>query len=374
MDEKIRCSEITDHTLAYILFTSGSTGSPKGVPISHGNLSAFIKAFSSSPFRIGKDDRCLQMFELTFDVSVSSYLPALLTGACVFTVPGDGIKYMHVLRVLTQYKLTSIQIVPSIIKLAKNLLNRIRVPDVRNCIMTGEATMVDLLTIWRPCIPEARIFNFYGPTESTIYCSFLEYSDVHPKNYNGMLAIGKNFEGMDLLIVNEEGEETKPGEKGELLIGGPQVTRGYVKNDAKNKESFVFVPFHGRTERFYRSGDMCYKDRNEDIFYCGRFDNQVKIQGFRIELSEIEYLVRKQFNLNNVVIVTEDSQGAARLVLVVEDQENRDTDPIITFLKGKLPEYMIPAAGGSMGEFPLNSSGKTDRKKIKELLNGGVRA
>lgn len=364
---------ITEGTdLAYILFTSGSTGAPKGVPISHSNLAAFIKAFRASPFTVGKEDRCLQMFELTFDVSVSSYLPALLAGACVYTVPNDGIKYMHVLRVLTRYKLTCIQIVPSIVKLAKPLLKRISVPETRACILTGEATMADLLPIWRPCIPEARIFNYYGPTEATIYCSYLEYSEARPKTYNGMLAIGKAFEGMELLVVNEKGEETAMGEKGELLIGGPQVTEGYIKNESKNREAFIQRSAGSGTKRFYRSGDMCYRDEDGDIFYCGRFDNQVKIQGFRIELSEIEFLVRTQLGYNNVVIVTEDEQGAARLVLVVENRPDADMRPIITHLKGKLPEYMVPAAGHFIEEFPLNTSGKTDRKRIKEILNGSI--
>jgi acyl-coenzyme A synthetase/AMP-(fatty) acid ligase len=314
------------------------------------------------------------MFELTFDVSVSSYLPALLKGACVYTVPNDGIKYMHVLRVMTQYRLTSVQMVPSVIKLAKKLLNRISIPEVKRCILTGEATMVDLLELWLPCVPNASIFNFYGPTESTIYCSFLQYAEARPKSYNGMLAIGKSLKGMDLLIVNDLGDEASPNEKGELLIGGPQVTAGYLKNESKNKESFVSRSINGEPKSFYRSGDMCYRDEDGEIFYCGRFDNQVKIQGFRIELSEIEFLVRKQFGVNNVVIVEENEQGVTKLLLVIESQLNEDITKIIAYLKDKLPDYMVPGVTNSMEEFPLNSSGKTDRKKIKEILSGSLTA
>jgi len=358
--------------LAYILFTSGSTGAPKGVPISHGNISAFIEAFSSSPFKITREDRCLQMFELTFDVSISSYLPALLSGACVYTVPNDGIKYMHVLRILNQYALTSIQIVPSIIKLAKPLLKRLNFDTVRNCILTGEATSIDLVGLWMPCVPHAVIYNYYGPTESTIYCSFLQYRPESAKTYNGMLAIGKAFDGMELLIVKEDGGRAGLLEKGELWIGGPQVTGGYINNEQKNKDSFIVIREGDMTKRFYRSGDMCYSDEQGDIYYCGRYDNQVKIQGFRVELSEIEFLVRDKFGVNNVVVVEQNAQGATRLILVMENVKAADVQPVLDYLKRKLPEYMIPSDSRIVNEFPLNSSGKTDRKKIRELLYESV--
>jgi len=368
-DREIHCPDADKGSLAYILFTSGSTGLPKGVPISHENIGAFLDAFGKSPFKVVREDRCLQMFELTFDVSISSYLPALLCGACVYTVPNDGVKYMHVLRVLTQYKLTSIQIVPSIIKLAKPLLKRIKAPEVRNCILTGEATMTNLVTEWRSCVPNAAIYNYYGPTEATIYCSYLHYAEGCDKHYNGMIAIGKAFSGMELLIVDESGNESAVNEKGELLIGGGQVTPGYINNPEKNRLSFVERMVGGRKVRFYRSGDMCYKDAEGDIFYCGRFDNQVKIQGFRIELSEIEYLVRDKFSINNVVIVSENEQGANKLILVLEGEQNGKLGDVSQYLKTKLPEYMVPADVQSVDEFPLNSSGKTDRKAIKEILN-----
>ncbi|HEX3933301.1 MAG TPA: AMP-binding protein, partial [Puia sp.] len=336
------------------------------------NLSLFIEAFDSSPGRITREDRCLQMYELTFDLSISSYLPPLLNGACVYTVPNGEVKYMQVLRITSEYRLTSIQIVPSIIKLAKPLLKRISLPAVRNCIMGGEATQIDLLTSWRTCIPNAAIYNYYGPTESTIYCSWMEYPAGCRKQYNGMIAIGKAMNGTTLLIVGDKDEELPAGEKGELLIGGRQLTPGYVKNEEKNRASFLEKTIAGRKMRFYRSGDMCYKDEEGDIFYCGRFDNQVKIQGFRVELSEIEFLVRGRFEINNVVIVSETEQGATRLVLVLEKEGKEDVGTVLTYLKDKLPEYMVPARVTIMDEFPLNTSGKIDRKRIKEMLNGSA--
>lgn len=361
--------DINPGDLAYILFTSGSTGLPKGVPISHKNLTTFVKSFEASEFKITKSDRCLQMFELTFDVSVSSFLIPFLNGACIYTVSNQGIKYINVLKLIQQYQLTSIQIVPSIIRLGKSLLPRLKFPEVKNCILTGEATHIDLLPEWQKSLPNAQLFNFYGPTESTIYCSSYKCDLENMKEYNGMLAIGKPLQNVTLLVVNEDFKETNVNEKGELLIGGDQVTEGYLNNELKNRESFISVNRNGRVEIFYRSGDMCYRDLEGDIFYCGRYDNQVKIQGFRVELSEIEICVRSQFGINNIVIPFKNRLGAVELELVVEKNLNGEYATILNHLKSRLPEYMIPVRVSEMNEFPVNSSGKTDRNNIKAQLD-----
>jgi D-alanine--poly(phosphoribitol) ligase subunit 1 len=369
--------DLDESCLAYVLFTSGSTGLPKGVPISHRNISAFVDAFLASPYGIKRGDRSLQMFELTFDVSISSYLIALLKGACVYTVPNQGVKYMHVLKLIGQHELTHVQIVPSTINLAKPLLKRLQFAHVRCCGLVGEATMVDLLPEWRRCIPQAEIYNYYGPTEASIFCSIYQVESDHPKSYNGMLAIGKAMKGMELKVVDDKGDEVGVQVKGELVIGGDQVTSGYLNNPEKNKASFLelFSEDHtndGTVKRFYRSGDICFVDEVGDVFYCGRLDNQVKVQGFRVELSEIEFHVRSRFNMNNVVILSENKQGAMELILVLEKMETPDLSAVLDHLKDKLPDYMVPARIERMPEFPLNESGKTDRKKIKGILNGAV--
>ena len=364
VDFEIR--EFGKNTNAYILFTSGTTGIPKGVPITHENLFAFVNNFESTGFQIRSDDRCLQMFDLTFDVSISSFLMPLLKGACIYTVP-EGIKYIEVLKLIQLHQLTSIQIVPSVLRLGKNLVKRMKFPWVRNCILTGEATSIDLLPDLWECLQNSQIYNFYGPTESTIYCSYFHIAPSKYKNYNGMLAIGKPIGNMELVIVNENNIEVEPHEKGELMIGGDQVTLGYLNDTAKNSKSFIQLEQKGN-RRFYRSGDMCYKDEMGDIYYCGRYDNQVKIQGFRIELGEIEYQVNTQFEINSIVVVIDNNQTLPELVLVLELRNPVGFDAIMDYLKVKLPEYMIPKRIEIIDEFPLGTSGKTDRRKIKEMV------
>ena len=355
--------------LAYILFTSGSTGSPKGVPISFGNLNSFLEAFAKSPVKIDAEDKCLQMFELTFDVSISSFLPALIKGACVYTIPNEVIKYLHVLKLIIKYRLTVIQIVPSVIRLSLPLLNKLNLPSVKYCILTGEATSIELFTMWKNTIPLSKIFNYYGPTEATIYCSYYDCNNSEINTYNGMIAIGKPFDGIRMLVVDELNNEVKTGEKGELLMSGNQVSSGYLNNEKKNASSYILLNEGINKTFFYRSGDSCYKDENGNIHYCGRLDSQVKIQGFRIELSEIEICVKSISKLNNVVITKKNKVDALELILVLETNENYDETALAKKMKEKLPEYMLPSSVYVLREFPLNSSGKTDRVQIKLLLN-----
>lgn len=355
--------------LAYTIFTSGSTGTPKGVPISFENLNSFINAFKNSPVIIGPDDRCLQMFELTFDVSISSFLPALISGACIYTVPNNVIKYVHVLKLMTTHKLTVVQIVPSVIQLAKSLLPKLNLHFVKYCILTGEATSLDSFELLKKCLSSAKIYNYYGPTESTIYCSYFD-CNKSLKSYNGMIAIGRPFKDISMIIVDELLNEVEIGVKGEMLLAGTQLTTGYLNNPDKSSTSFVSLKCDGNNVRYYKTGDICFKDEQGDIYYCGRLDSQVKIQGFRIEMSEIEICVRNISKLNSIVVPKVNKMGALELALVLEAEKNYDIKFLKDKLKEKLPEYMVPNLIYLVEELPLNSSGKLDRMKIKAMING----
>ena len=156
---------------AYIIFTSGSTGEPKGVPISRRNLNAFYKAYRALGWELDESDRMLQMFELTFDVSVVSFLYPLTLGACVYAVPQKGMKYLNVLDIMERHRLTFAAVAPSVLRLSRPYFGEISFPDLRYLIVTAEATDVNLLDEFRPCIPNATVINLYGPTEATIYCT-----------------------------------------------------------------------------------------------------------------------------------------------------------------------------------------------------------
>lgn len=345
-----------DDRLIYILFTSGSTGVPKGVPITYKNVKTFVDSYQALAFRCDASDRFLQMFDLTFDVSVASYLIPLLLGACTYTVQPEGIKYMNVYKLIRKYEISFASVVPSIINYLRPYFSEISLPHLRYCILTAEASNLKIVQEWARCLPNGQVVNLYGPTEATIWCIGYFFNALRPKAYNEMLIIGRPFTNVDVLIVDEHGNPVKPGEKGEMLVAGDQVTPGYVNNEERNRTAFIVKA--GR--RYYNTGDVCYVDADGDIFYCGRADHQVKIQGFRIELSEIEVAVREQFALNTAAVVYRNALGVQQIGLFVEGYAG-EVESVRDALERKLPYYMIPSTIRIIDNLPYNSSGKVDR-------------
>lgn len=352
---------------AYIIFTSGSTGEPKGVPISRKNLNAFYKAYRALGLELDENDRMLQMFELTFDVSVVSFLYPLTLGACVYTVPQKGMKYLNVLDIMERHRLTFAAIAPSVLRLSQPYFGEISFPDLRYLIVTAEATDVNLLDEFRPCIPNATVINLYGPTEATIYCTSYVIPAEGAKHHNGMAAIGKTFQGMDYLIASPSGKQLPAGETGELWIAGPQLMSGYWGAPEKTAECFVKDP---SGKLYYRTGDLCLADTDGDIIYCGRKDTQVKIQGYRIELGEIEYHVKAFYkhSCNAVVLPVYTTDGSCELHLAVE-KESEDTEGSLEqYMQSHLPSYMLPRQIHFIPCFPQNNSNKIDRNKLLKYI------
>jgi D-alanine--poly(phosphoribitol) ligase subunit 1 len=362
-------NEVPDDNLAYILFTSGSTGQPKGVPISRGNLGTFMKAFWEVGFEINEEDRCLQCFDLTFDVSVQSFMVPLARGACTYTIPHDQIKYSYAYGLLEQHKLTFGAMAPSMVNFLQPYFEEIDLPDLRYNILTAEASALGLVKEWSKCIPNAEIYDFYGPTEATVYCTYYKYNPRGPnKQYNGMLSIGKPLNGVIAIVTDDDNRVIENNNKGELCIAGGQITSGYWQNQEKNLISFVEIVLNGIKHRFYKTGDLCYIDSEGDIMYSGRLDYQVKIQGFRIEMGEIEHYARELANgLTTVAVAFKNDTGNDEIALFVKG-ELTDTDWLADQLKLKLPYYMMPSKIIVKDDFPLNSNGKIDRNILIKSL------
>ena len=355
------CEAIVAADVAYVLFTSGSTGIPKGVPISFDNLDAFVDGFYDLGYEINPTDRCLQMFDLTFDLSVMSYLLPLLNGACVYTVPATAIKYQYVAELLEDCRLTVALMVPSILHYLRPYFDEMRYDSMRYSLFCGEALPVDLAGEWSKCVPFARVDNVYGPTENTIFCTFYQYSrEKGNKELNGILSIGRAMKGTATLVVDEKNVPVPEGDVGELCLAGRQLTRGYWKNEQKNRESF----FCHEGIRFYKTGDLC-SESGGDLMYHGRLDFQVKIQGFRVELGEVEFALKKvlERKSNVVAVAFENSIGNTEIGVFIES-ETGDKQKIVEGLKRSLPSYMLPSQIHFVGRFPLNDNGKTDRKKL----------
>jgi amino acid adenylation domain-containing protein len=352
--------------IAYILFTSGTTGLPKGVQISLGNLSAFIDAMIDLGHEIHDTDRVLQMFELTFDFSVVSYVLPSYGGACIYTIPEGEVKFNYALDLLEEHHLTVLFLVPSVITYLQMYFDDIDEQETRLCSFCGEALTLDITNRWQKCIPNARIINFYGPTEDTVFCSYYDVNATNQKNLNDVISVGKAMKNGDMFILNENNEEAKPEERGELCLAGPQLSPGYWNNPEKNAESF----FEHNGKRFYKTGDLCYMDADGDIMYVGRMDFQAKIQGFRVELSEIEHYAAEFFGSehHSLCVAFTNKIGNTEIGMAVEGKEF-DTAPALEYIKSKLPPYEVPTKVLFFERFPLNNNGKLDRKKISEKFS-----
>lgn len=359
----------SDDSLAYILFTSGSTGKPKGVPITRGNIGSFIKSFWEVGFHIDQNDRCLQCFDLTFDVSIQSFLIPLTKGACTYTIPHDQIKYSYVYGLLEEHQLTFGAMAPSMIRYLRPYFDEINIPSMRYNILTAEASPVDLVNEWSKCIPNAEIYDFYGPTEATIYCTYYKFNkNGINKHLNGIMSIGRVMSGLTAIIIDKAENVLGVNQKGELCISGGQLTPGYWNNPEKTTESFFDREWEGTIHRFYKTGDSCLIDNKGDIMYAGRLDYQVKIQGYRIELGEIEFHAREYLQGENAIAIAfENKMGNAEIALFVEG-ELADPNVLLEYLKSKMAYYMIPTKILLNKQFPLNSNGKTDRNILKKIL------
>lgn len=373
--------EVSDDALAYILFTSGSTGVPKGVCISRRNVAAFMDSFWKTGITITPEDRCMQVFDLTFDVSVQSYLVALTRGACVYTVPYGQVKYLYAASLIQEQKITFGAMAPSMLTYLRPYFDEFDATSMHQCILTAEACPIDLMEAWYKCAPNVEIYDFYGPTEATIYCTYYKLTrGGNNLSLNGIISIGKPMANVQAIIIDEDGnvipEKSGAEHKGELCVAGNQVTPGYWKNDEKNASSFFTMSMdapNGETAegaiRFYHTGDLCYWDESGNIMYSGRIDQQAKIQGFRVELGEIEFHAREYFNKEKRVmaIAFQNEKNLTEIALFIESQPI-DTKSMVEYLRSKMPSYMIPTRILFEPCFPLNKSEKVDRNALKQKL------
>lgn len=337
---------------AYILFTSGTTGKPKGVPISYSNLQHFYEGFWSLGYSLSASDRFLQMFELTFDLSVSSFLIPLCLGASFHTLDKSIIKPLALYDVLESQQISFALMVPSAVEMLAPYSDDIELPELKYTQFCGEALKLNQLNTWSACCPNSQIDNVYGPTEATIYCTrYTAYPLSHPpKQKNGIVCIGQPMKHVSL----------KLSESNELMLGGLQTTSGYLHSTDEQKAKFQ--------QGYYLSGDLAEFD-GVDYYCLGRLDDQVKVQGYRIELSELEFAasrIRENVRFKAVAIVSE-SNTRLHLFCVSEKLNSLELPSFESQLKDQLPWYMVPHQIHEIPDFPLNVNGKIDKKQLIEM-------
>jgi acyl-coenzyme A synthetase/AMP-(fatty) acid ligase len=234
----------------------------------------------------------------------------------------------------------------------------IDLPDLRNVALSGEAVPLKLTQEFQQCCPNAQFHNYYGPTECTIFCTSYKIPREEIPAVNGIVSIGEATLNQISKLIREDGTEAGYDEKAELYLGGTQVSLGYVKNEILNQSSFLSID----NVRFYKTGDLVVQKKDGLLYYLGRKDQQVKIQGYRIELMEVEHLCKQALKTEAAVVAVKDNRGFDNLVLFVKKGLSLDISEALATL---LPKYMTPTRIIELDEFPLNDNGKLDRKTLK---------
>jgi D-alanine--poly(phosphoribitol) ligase subunit 1 len=356
---------------AYVLFTSGSTGKPKGVRISFFNLNAFLGDFMEYPaYSFIPEDRFLQIYDLSFDGSIPSWVVPLACGASVFTVPSGEIKYLAAYKLMQEHQLTFIKMPPSTLTFLRPYFPSIHLPAVKYCLLGGEALPGSLAKEFESCIPNALIQNVYGPTETAVISLIYDWNGDGNgrKEHLGIASVGKPIGSCKVMVLADDNQAAEPGVIGELIIAGNQVSPGYWNNRELNQRAFIDREVDGKSLRFYRTGDMVMMDQEGDLMFLGRNDEQVQVRGYRVELGEIESLAREFLGGKNVMAAGIASEAADMQLFLAIESAPMDPGPLRKHLEMHLPPYMVPGKVKFIQKFPRLVSGKLDRRAIQEQL------
>ncbi|MDP4084351.1 MAG: D-alanine--poly(phosphoribitol) ligase subunit DltA [Bacillota bacterium] len=355
----------------YIIYTSGSTGNPKGVQISANNLQSFVD-WMVKDFPINGNLQFLNQAPFSFDLSVMDLYPALASGGHIFAITKDMIakpKYLF-----EAFKKSNIQIwtsTPSFVQmcLMDPSFTEELLPELTVFLFCGEILPVSISQQLLKRFPKAKVFNTYGPTEATVAVTYVEINTEVLQQYES-LPVGKSKEDTRILLVDENWNEVSEGEKGEIIIVGPSVSKGYLgQKDLTDK---AFTSFEGQMA--YKTGDAGYKE-NDQLFYKGRMDFQIKLHGYRMELEEIEHhIAQSQYVKMAVVVPIYQNDKIEYLTAAiipsehVFEKEYQLTGAIKKELSEVLPAYMIPRKFSYYDDLPMTPNGKIDRKQIKEKV------
>ncbi|OQY56578.1 MAG: hypothetical protein B6247_03280 [Candidatus Parabeggiatoa sp. nov. 2] len=363
-----RCSP---DNLAYVIYTSGSTGVPKGVMVEHQGMLNHLYA-KIDEIKLTKTDIVAQNASQTFDISVWQFLAILLMGGRVHIVNDEtAADPVLLLKQVVQQRITVLEIVPSLLQMILEEITlqaetRPNLSQLRWLILTGEALPPQLCLKWLAAYPAIPLLNAYGPTE----CSD-DVSHYRLENSPGLevsnIPIGKPVNNMRLYVLDASGQLVPIGVVGELYVGGVGVGRGYLKNSPKTAE--VFVPDRFSQEsgaRLYKTGDLARWREDGNLEYLGRIDHQIKLRGFRIELGEIEATLTQHEAVTEAVVVLIRDEGNPRLAAYITLATPTDyiAQVLRTWLKARLPDYMMPAHIMSLEQLPLTPNGKIDRNAL----------
>jgi len=347
--------------LAYVIYTSGSTGNPKGVEIQHRAVNNFISSVADE-IEFGSGSAILALTSMSFDIFVlESLLPLLNSMKVVIASDQDTVDTESLANTIVNNHVGIMQATPSRMKMILEHPNGKGVVQGLKTLLVGGDTFTENLLDELKELSECKIYNMYGPTEATVWATLKELSAVNTSE----ITIGKPLGNYKVMILDKDNQVQPVGVSGELCILGDSLARGYQNRTELTEEKFI--KFQGDSgERMYRTGDLARWLPNGEIEFLGRIDNQVKVRGYRIELSEIEKQILAVGKIGEAVVLAKSDQSGDKYLCAYYVGEELEGDIVREKLSANLPEYMIPSHFIQLEKMPLNINGKIDRKALPE--------
>lgn len=371
-DDALATPPVEMHPLdaAYILFTSGSTGVPKGVVVPVGAVDHYLRAITPL-LGLQASDRMLETFEPSFDASVHNLFSAWEAGASLHILPASRV--MSAVAFAREQALTVWTSVPSLVGMLRQVKALVAdaLPQVRLSCFGGEPLTRGVVQAWQAVAPASALWNLYGPTEATVTCLAQRVGDPLPlREGSDVLAIGQPLPGCEVAVLDAHGRRRPEGEVGELAVAGPQLATGYLDDVALTAQRFVTQG----GKRWYRTGDLAVRDGAGRMHCLGRVDHQVKVRGHRVELEEVDAHLRQVLDTALVATLAWPLvDGAAQGLVAFVAGQPVDEAATVCALQSRLPPYMVPARILAVEDMPLNASGKVDRQALRQRLQDGGR-
>jgi len=363
---------IISSTPAYIMFTSGSTGIPKGVLISHGNILSFI-AWSIERFSVNTHDRFAQVSPLYFDNSVFDFYTALFSGACLVPIDKQTSKNPRKLTEHVDRQQCTIWFsVPSLLVylLTMRVLREDNMKSIRSFVFGGEGfPKGELKKLYELYSKRSSLVNVYGPTEGTCICSSHNITQTDFEDMSKLAPLGPINPNFEYLVADRELHDVEAGKKGELYLIGPNISLGYYNDLERTNSSFIQNPkIHTHVDIIYKTGDLVY-ERDGLLWFAGRIDNQIKHMGYRIELEEVESALNGlNYISQSAVLYERVNDNYGKIVAYVASNSKITESRIKEDLHSLIPEYMIPNIVDIRGELPKNANGKINKKLLNNKL------
>jgi amino acid adenylation domain-containing protein len=362
--------------LAYVLYTSGSTGVPKGVKLTHRNGLAFVE-WAVRQFGVGRDDRLSSHAPLHFDLSIFDLFAAAAAGAPVVLVPPRASVFpREVGRFIADQRITVWYSVPSVLAMLgrRGGLRDHPLPALRTVLFAGEVFPTKDLRQLMAQLPHVRFANLYGPTETNV-CTWYDVAPIAPDD-TAPIPVGQAIDDVEVLVVTDDGRRGGVGEPGELYVRGPTVMQGYWRDQARTEQSLVPHPFEPELgDRLYRTGDVVELRDDGRLRFIGRRDAQVKVRGHRIELGDVEAAVHAHPQVVEcAVVAVPDEELTNRLKAFVVTSDDLSPGDLLDFCAAVVPRYMLPDVVEFVASLPKTSTGKVDRHSLRDASTGVVPA